>query len=36
MNITLVISGDSNGDSLELLKGFGMPFKADEGKAKAG
>jgi large subunit ribosomal protein L5 len=37
MNITLCISGNSNTDSLELLKGFGMPFKVEEtGKAKAG
>jgi len=36
MNITLCISGNSNNDSLELLKGFGMPFKVEEGKAKAG
>jgi large subunit ribosomal protein L5 len=36
MNITLVISGNNNNDSLELLKGFGMPFKVEEGKAKAG
>src|SRR5687768_14162329 len=35
MNITLCISGSSNNDSLELLKGFGMPFKVDEVKGKA-
>jgi large subunit ribosomal protein L5 len=35
MNITLVITGNSNKDSLELLKGFGMPFKVEEAKAKA-
>ncbi len=33
MNITLCISANSNTDSLELLKGFGMPFKLEEGKA---
>jgi large subunit ribosomal protein L5 len=36
MNITLCISGNSNDDSLELLKGFGMPFKVEETKGKAG
>src|SRR5687767_14109903 len=36
MNITLCISGNSNNDSLELLKGFGMPFKVEEVKGKAG
>jgi large subunit ribosomal protein L5 len=36
MNITLVITGNNNNDSLELLRGFGMPFKAEEAKGKAG
>ena len=27
MNVTLVISGDSDNDSRELLRGFGMPFR---------
>jgi large subunit ribosomal protein L5 len=36
MNITLCISGNSNNDSLELLKGFGMPFKVEEAKEAKG
>jgi large subunit ribosomal protein L5 len=36
MNVTLVISGGSNDDSRELLRGFGMPFKVEEEKGKAG
>ena len=36
MNITLCISGSSNNDSLELLKGFGMPFKVEEVKEVKG
>jgi len=38
MNVTLVISGGSNDESRELLRAFGMPFKAEEkqdGKAPA-
>ena len=38
MNVTLVISGGSNDESRELLRAFGMPFKAEEeqtGKAGA-
>ena len=30
MNITLVSSGNSNDDSREMLRGFGMPFIRDE------
>ncbi len=30
MNVTLVISGGSNDESRELLRGFGMPFKTEE------
>lgn len=37
MNVTLVISGGSNDESRELLRAFGMPFKAEEGQdGKAG
>ena len=32
MNITIVISGDSDDESRELLKMFGMPFKVEEAK----
>ena len=32
MNVTLVISGNSNDEARELLRGFGMPFKVEEGK----
>lgn len=35
MNITMVISGDKNDESRELLRGFGMPFKVEEGKQAA-
>lgn len=38
MNVTVVISGNSNDESRALLRAFGMPFKADEkqgGKAGA-
>ena len=38
LNVTLVISGGSNDESRELLRAFGMPFKAEEvpaGKAGA-
>jgi large subunit ribosomal protein L5 len=35
MNITVVISGGSNEESRELLRGFGMPFKVEE-KEKGG
>ncbi|HEX5443159.1 MAG TPA: 50S ribosomal protein L5 [Pirellulales bacterium] len=36
MNITLVMSSEKNEESLELLRGLGMPFKAEEtaGKGK--
>ncbi|HJT35192.1 MAG TPA: 50S ribosomal protein L5 [Pirellulales bacterium] len=30
MNITMVISSDKNEESLELLRGLGLPFKTDE------
>jgi large subunit ribosomal protein L5 len=30
MNVTLVISGDNDDESRELLRGFGMPFKVEE------
>jgi len=33
MNITVVISGDSDAESLELLTRLGMPFKSAEGSA---
>jgi len=32
MNITMVISGNSDDESRELLRGFGMPFKTEGGK----
>ena len=32
MNVTIVISGNSNDESRELLRGLGLPFKADEKK----
>ena len=35
MNVTIVTSVDSNDEARELLKGFGMPFKADEDAASA-
>jgi large subunit ribosomal protein L5 len=34
MNVTIVISSDDNGDSRELLRAMGMPFKAEESTAK--
>jgi large subunit ribosomal protein L5 len=34
MNITIVISGHSDDESRELLRGFGMPFKTPEAKGK--
>lgn len=34
MNITFVISTDSNDESRELLRGLGMPFKAEETKGR--
>ncbi|HEV7221943.1 MAG TPA: 50S ribosomal protein L5 [Pirellulales bacterium] len=34
MNISIVTSTDSNDESRELLRGFGMPFKAEEPAAK--
>jgi len=37
MNVTLVVSGNDNEESRELLKAFGMPFKVEEEKSgKAG
>jgi large subunit ribosomal protein L5 len=36
MNITIVISGHSNDESRELLRGFGMPFKVPEVKGSKG
>jgi large subunit ribosomal protein L5 len=36
MNVTIVISGHSNDESRELLRGLGFPFKADEAKGKKG
>ncbi len=36
MNITIVISGHSNDESRELLRGLGMPFKAIEVKGSKG
>jgi len=35
MNVTIVTSTSSDNDARELLKGFGMPFKVDEGAASA-
>jgi large subunit ribosomal protein L5 len=35
MDITIVISGDSNDESRELLKAFGMPFKREDADAAA-
>ena len=35
MNVTIVISGNNNDESRELLRAFGMPFKAAE-DAQAG
>ena len=34
MNITIVMSTDSNDESRELLRGMGMPFKVEEAAAK--
>ncbi len=36
MNVTLVISGGSDDESRELLRGFGMPFKAEEKAGEKG
>jgi large subunit ribosomal protein L5 len=36
MNVTLVISGGSDDESRELLRGFGMPFKTDEKAGEKG
>ena len=36
MNITLVISTDSNDESRELLRALGMPFKTRKPSGKAG
>jgi large subunit ribosomal protein L5 len=35
MDITMVISGDNNDESRELLRAFGMPFKRDDADAAA-
>jgi large subunit ribosomal protein L5 len=35
MNVTMVISGDSDDESRELLRLFGMPFKREEKHKKA-
>ena len=32
MNVTIVISTNSNDEARELLRGFGLPFKRDEGQ----
>jgi large subunit ribosomal protein L5 len=34
MNVTFVTSVDSNDEARELLAGFGMPFRRDEGKPR--
>jgi large subunit ribosomal protein L5 len=36
MNVTLVISGSRDDESRELLRAFGMPFKAEEGAETVG
>jgi large subunit ribosomal protein L5 len=36
MNVTMVISGTNNDESRELLRGLGLPFKAEEAKGKKG
>ena len=36
MDITLVISGEKDDDSRELLRAFGLPFKIEEPQGKAG
>jgi large subunit ribosomal protein L5 len=36
MNITVVVSGHSDDESRELLRGFGMPFKVPEVKGSKG
>jgi large subunit ribosomal protein L5 len=36
MNITVVVSGQSDEESRELLRGMGMPFKAPEVKGSKG
>jgi large subunit ribosomal protein L5 len=36
MNITVVVSGQSDEESRELLRGMGMPFKAPEAKGSKG
>lgn len=36
MNVTMVITGHSNDESRELLRGLGMPFKTEEKKDKKG
>ena len=36
MNVTLVISGGSDDESRELLRGFGMPFKTEEKAGEKG
>ena len=34
MNVTFVTSVDSNDEARELLAGFGMPFRREEGKPR--
>ena len=34
MNVTMVVSGHSNDESRELLRGLGLPFKAEEKERK--
>lgn len=36
MDITMVTSTDSDDEARELLRGMGMPFKAEDGQGKAG
>jgi large subunit ribosomal protein L5 len=36
MNVTIVISGSSNDESRELLRGLGLPFKAEDKQPKKG
>ena len=36
MNITMVITSDSDDEARELLRGFGMPFKTEESARRQG
>lgn len=36
MNVTIVMSGGNDDESRDLLRGFGMPFKVEEGSGKKG